>query len=821
MKSDNTLTIIMAVSMMLVTYSTFAQTAEELLPKAIQFEVVKGDLDEAIKTYKMILDKYPDNRQICAEALLHLGICYEKLGLDQARQTYRDVISKYPEQADKVASARDRISRLDEYSVELFAKAEQHLKNGNELFKKWEYESAIREYENAIRLNPKSQLALNARYCIGQSYYGAGEYNKALVTFTKLIEENPKSNLGPVSELMVAQVQNAIGNEKNRVINNQQDENIIVDPKTGVTYKRIKTFTGKNDLITYTTGGFNLSPDCRFIVLDNKIIPVDGSDAFDLVAMNSTRTVYAPDMKKTAFYADSAIWIVPVSPETGRSSGEPVKLLEGYYRFLPFVSWSPDSKKFAFARFDKTITGDIWTFEIANGNLIPVTNSPDRELSPSWSQDGNSIAFLNMGKERDVWLASVVGKETKKIISNGGIPRLWSKDSRWLFHIGYGNGHLYSPEQNKNVKIDLPKEAGTFAAFSPDGKKMLFYQTSYDLKWKTKVVSSLGGLPFTPEFAQPSYDSRWSEDNRNILVNSENASGEPTYEIIRLGGGDPVKVNIDVEMNIKLIAIGTSPDLTKLLFTTLREDLKRDIYVAPFSFTKARTTGPARRIFEGWSGGVMSGTISWSPDGTKLALIHEGDIWICTLQDGNLKKLTDTSVAEQGIAFSPDGKMISYYVPDNLTSTLYTIPSNGGDTKLIYNKCDVAKWSYDSKSMAILSENDLRIISPEGKLLKQLINIKDLGIEDIGLTGFSRDGKNLAFIGYFSNNEKAFILIYSLETGKITRLGEENIDDNKYSLSWSPDGKMLSYQTYELMKVRPEGSLWEADFEEFLEKMDK
>jgi len=43
-----------------------------------------------------------------------------------------------------------------------------------------------------------------------------------------------------------------------------------------------------------------------------------------------------------------------------------------------------------------------------------------------------------------------------------------------------------------------------------------------------------------------------------------------------------------------------------------------------------------------------------------------------------------------------------------------------------------------------------------------------------------------------------------METGKITRLGEENLNDNKYSLSWSPDGKMLSYITYEALKVRPE-----------------
>ena len=797
------------------------QQAQKLLSKAIYQEEINGKLDEAIKTYQTIVKQYPDNREVCAEAMLHLGICYEKLGLDQARQTYRDVISKYSEQADKVAMARDRISRLDAFTSELIAKAEEHFRKGNELFKSWEYESAIKEYENAIKSGPNTQLALNAQYCIGQSWFKAGKYDNALATFTRLIEENPKSNISPVTELMVAQVQNAIGNDKSRVMYNPQNETAIIDPKTGITYNKIKSFIGKNDLITYTSGGFNISPDCRFLVADNNVVPVDGSDAFNLVEMEATRTIYSPDMKKAAFYADSAIWVVSVSPETGRSTGKPVKLLDGFYRFMPCVSWSPDGEKLAFSRLDKTINRDIWTITIANGMLMPITNSPDLEYGPVWSPDGNLIVYFSSGMERNVWLTSLEGNEPKMIVRNGGKPQSWSKDSKWIFHASSGN-NLYSLDQGKSIKkVDPPKEAGTFSAFSTDGKKILFYHSSYELKWKTKVVSSLGGLPFSIEITQPTYDSRWSADNKNILVNSENALGEPTYEIIRLGGGEPVKVTIDTEINVTPYQIGTSPDLTKLLFTIIREDRKRDIYVAPFSITEARTTGPARRIFEGWSGGVSSGTISWSPDGTKLAVVHEGDIWICTLQDGNLKKLTDTQVPEQGIAFSPDGKMISYYVPDNLTNTLYAVPSIGGDTKLIYNRCDEARWSYDSKSIVILSENELRIISPDGKLLKQLVNIKDLGIEDIGLTGFSRDGKNLAFIGYFSNNEKAFIIVYSMETGKFTRLGEENIDDNKYSLNWSPDGRMLSYQTYELLKVRPEGSLWEADFNEIVEKIAK
>jgi Tol biopolymer transport system component len=89
------------------------QQAEKLLSKAIYEEEVNGELDEAIKTYQLIVKQYPDNRKVAAEALLHLGMCYEKQGNQEAKNAYRQVIQKYADQNDLVAEARDRLAALE------------------------------------------------------------------------------------------------------------------------------------------------------------------------------------------------------------------------------------------------------------------------------------------------------------------------------------------------------------------------------------------------------------------------------------------------------------------------------------------------------------------------------------------------------------------------------------------------------------------------------------------------------------------------------------------------------------------------------------
>ena len=87
--------------------------AEQLLSEAIYQEEVNGELDEAIKSYELIIKQYPENRKVAAEAYFHLGMCYEKMGNQEAKKAYQEILQKYGEQKELVAKARERLSKLN------------------------------------------------------------------------------------------------------------------------------------------------------------------------------------------------------------------------------------------------------------------------------------------------------------------------------------------------------------------------------------------------------------------------------------------------------------------------------------------------------------------------------------------------------------------------------------------------------------------------------------------------------------------------------------------------------------------------------------
>src|SRR5262245_46810289 len=87
--------------------------APVLLRRAIDREVIDGDIHGAIQEYRAIADQYKrTDRATAAEALMRLADAHQRLGNDKARSIYDEIIRDYGDRPDVVTAARSKRAAL-------------------------------------------------------------------------------------------------------------------------------------------------------------------------------------------------------------------------------------------------------------------------------------------------------------------------------------------------------------------------------------------------------------------------------------------------------------------------------------------------------------------------------------------------------------------------------------------------------------------------------------------------------------------------------------------------------------------------------------
>ena len=715
-------------------------------------------------------------------------------------------------------------------SAEANILAEKQFAEAVTLLKRENFFDAIAAYEKVIQLLPESPIAQDARYWIGQTYVRMGKYDEALSVFKKLLKENPGSPLVPVTQLMVTRVEKEKETTKLRSRGDEaQDSKVITDPDTGAIFTKIAELTGKKAVVL---GGDNFSgsPNGKFLLYYNLVIPLDENEPFKLVENpDALRFACSPDGKKVAYYADGAIWIIPISPETGRPAGAPKRILDYLPKWRPAVSWAPDSKKIAFEWGEDEKGGDIWTLSIEDGALKQITDDPVWEGRPIWSGDGKTIAYNRGGRE--LYFVPAEGGTPKKILDNGR-PYSWSPDGEWLWYQEVLKPRLYRTSDGHVFEVTPPESVGEFFSWSQDGKTAFFYRSSYDYSPLAKVVSTQGGPSFQLGRGLPlwPYVHFWSPDSRMIVTSGGSLNDRDLF-MIPISGGTSTTIKLDISDENDLQPRSVSPDGKRLLMFVRQGGDKEDLYVASLSLGEGRTTGPAVKVFSGRDkkpvGYGKIDECAWSPDGKRLALVHEGDIWVASVERANPVRITKDPVYETFPVWSPDGKNIAFIERQGTVGgvrggqSLYVVSSSGGERRKIRDGCDKEEftWSLDGKEILVASEGFIHAVPLSGGKSRQLLDLKKEGLkEDLksvqGLCWIP-DGKKLAVMTSDGWTNKIFLV--SPFGGGLTELAS----DDPVMKDWiypSPDSKWISYVTEEWVKARPSESIWEVKVEDLIKE---
>jgi len=86
-----------------------------------------------------------------------------------------------------------------------------------------------------------------------------------------------------------------------------------------------------------------------------------------------------------------------------------------------YPHWSPDGSRIAFLS-ERDSSQDIWLMDPDGGNLLRLTNTPEREGYLVWSPDGNRLVFeVNESGNSDLYIINKDGSGLTRLIHSQGI----------------------------------------------------------------------------------------------------------------------------------------------------------------------------------------------------------------------------------------------------------------------------------------------------------------------------------------------------------------------------------------------------------------
>ncbi len=162
---------------------------------------------------------------------------------------------------------------------------------------------------------------------------------------------------------------------------------------------------------------FEWSPDGAWIAFvaaePPGATPAGDVKAFSRV-MFKTRTGFTDDRR-------THVWLVP------SAGGEPRLVTPGRYDEHS-IAWAPDSRRLAFVSDrssdpDDTFANDIFVVDVTTGALQRITDTPSAEFSPTWSPDGQWIAFEGWIRPNNTKDSPAEDAKGYVVAAGGGVPR--------------------------------------------------------------------------------------------------------------------------------------------------------------------------------------------------------------------------------------------------------------------------------------------------------------------------------------------------------------------------------------------------------------
>lgn len=213
-------------------------------------------------------------------------------------------------------------------------------------------------------------------------------------------------------------------------------------------------------------------------------------------------------------------------------------------------SWSPDGNSIAFAIRD---VWNLYTIHADGTNLTQVTDF--RSNNPDWSSDGSRLVFQSDHQNEpqdtpDIYLININGQNLTEILDDPDVvdysPR-WSPDGSRILFISARTGKpevfVMNPDGSDVTQITDSRDPVRMAVWSPEGERIAFVYgagTMTDLYVIDKDGSADSVVRLTADsFTDDSLS--WSPDGERIVFSS-NRSGNWDLWLINADGTNMVQL---------------------------------------------------------------------------------------------------------------------------------------------------------------------------------------------------------------------------------------------------------------------------------------
>ncbi|HEX5886242.1 MAG TPA: PDZ domain-containing protein, partial [Pyrinomonadaceae bacterium] len=458
--------------------------------------------------------------------------------------------------------------------------------------------------------------------------------------------------------------------------------------------------------------------------------------------------------------------------------------------------------------------GDIWTADENGQNIQRLTVNRARDVYGRFSPDGKWIAFSSeRNGNLDVYLIPAGGGNAKQLTTHSADDTVlgWSSDSRSVL-FSSNRGEDFMPQLYLvGTEGGMPWKAGTDmgvqASYSPDGQRLAynpksqvywrkFYRGSYQ---SDIMVMDVAAKKFTQITDFDGLDSwpMWGRDGFIYFVSDREGNGLTNIWRVSETGGKADRVTTFKAGDVRWPAI--SSDGRVIMFEHDFGIWKLDVNskrATPITLNIDAET--QENMTEMQSFNSEADDYDLAPSSRRIAISIHGEIFTAPVEEGDLKQLTDGPARDRNVAYSPDGKWLSYVSDQSGREELYVVPVDGSAPAQQVTDIDALKlgynWSPDSKEIAFAaSDNNLRKLTVATKQVTVLDNSR---YGNFGTPVWSPDGK---WIAYSKNDASRTGDIYVIAaSGQEKEPHKITVDSsNEGNPRFGPDGRKLFFQRVE------------------------